>query len=226
MTKTGNVITRAMIGLYLLFTAALALTGCEKDPALQPESYDTIFPGPYLPAYPGSSWVYESTTYTPSDTVVDTVTINASPAYQLHAFRMAGTNDSTRAYVPYWDGMPLYKYSTPVIRYNSPAHGNYGEYYLYNILSETAGEKSYSGINQYAQNFSEVMDVGIAHTAGTIAYSDVIRVNYYQKQTSYLLLLKTRYFARDIGMVKMESFLPGDTLPYKVMILMNHHINN
>lgn len=91
--------------LYLLFII-LILFSCNKYEEVN--EYETIYPLPYLPAFPGSYWKY-------LDENGDTVVINTDPEYKLHSyesFELYSTK-TVPVYVPYWNGEPLYGYSSP-----------------------------------------------------------------------------------------------------------------
>jgi len=88
---------------FIIVIILLIVSSCKKEDS---KNYQTIYPLPYLPVYPGSFWKYISDKG-------DTVTYTTSDNYILDSFTSndLGGMKTDPIYVPYWNGEPVYGYS-------------------------------------------------------------------------------------------------------------------
>jgi hypothetical protein len=104
----------------ILLVASILVLSCKKDEALSAETNttvinlpDTIVPLSYFPAYPNSEWIYDVT----KNGVTTTETHTTNSTYQLHSYiyfnaqNGSDTLYSDSAYVPFYNGEPIYGYS-------------------------------------------------------------------------------------------------------------------
>lgn len=106
----------------------------------EPVVWETVEPGPYFPVYPGSFWVYE---------------INGRPGhrentsltYMPHRYRTGRDPEtydyaySDTAFVPIYNGMPIYGYN----RIEPPPSSHQHADMLFPFFSETIGDRLYEG---------------------------------------------------------------------------------
>ena len=207
------------IGILL----ACILPGCSKDKLISKPPQE---PGAYLPVYPGSHWTYQRTSYSLTDTLIDTIREESPPEYILHYLLNSQGTDSTANYVPYWKGVPLYKYSFPAASHDHPSSGTAG-HKLVDHLSETVPYTSNHFHNQYASSFIYVAAKGISLTVGPVTYPDVIKVDHYYEYMTYgECITLSRFYARNVGLVKEIRFPLYSTDTAAVINLIDYHINN
>jgi hypothetical protein len=218
--------------VYTLFSAAIfpcalfscLLFGCTKEKGPLPQEPgecgtefltppDTIYPGNYLPVYPGSYWIYVKTKFGPGGTSTGFDTMTTSPGYVLHsylAFAPYGTDpDSTvPAYVPYWNNKPMYGYGTPMLVNYVPSLGSGMSLYYY--LSESAGATSYSSTGNYGNAYTTVIAKDVPVTVGTTTFPQVIITEDYTYYYSELKLRAKHYYAKNVGLIKSELYPDPD----------------
>jgi hypothetical protein len=194
------------------------ITSCTKEEDSFTLPYDTIYPGPYLPVYPGSFWNYNS----------GTVRHSTYSNYILHSFEYVKDNrlyESKPCYIPYWNGIPVYKYSSPIgwTRYGIPQSDLTQQYFMLYFLSETIDENWIDSAvsNKYYnwESMDKVVAVNISIVSGNNSYDSVIAVQHffgsdYQKSS-------TNYFAKNIGLVRVD-----DAKDSTILILDNYFINH
>jgi hypothetical protein len=177
--------------LYLLMI--ILCISCKKE---EPDPLPIIvYPLSYLPVYPGSYWKY-------LDQNGDTTLQTTSDDYVLNSYAYGYANDEVTdpAYVPYWNGIPVYGYSSPLKIDPYP----YYKQVLY--LSETYGQvykydTRFGTISRYTVNTDTTM------VLFSTTYSHVIIVNdYYQNPSMSQPYLEVRsFYAKDIGLIVQET---------------------
>lgn len=181
---------------YLFFILVFFLS-CKKE---KQEAIQTIYPLPYLPVYPGSKWIY-------LNEVGDTVIQSTAPEYQLHQYNSnhIGGYMTDYVYVPFWNGNPVYGYSTPI--------DNVSAAFIHNgltqigYLSEKKGEQWTTYWSQYGNSFRVVENIDTSLTVNSIIYYNVIKVcNYghYPGGPGPVLLTTVSYYAKNIGLIKED----------------------
>ncbi len=108
------------------------ISGCKKDNTDSNVSgniiADTIFPGNYYPAYPGSHWEYIVNS-------TDTVTDQVSSGYVYKSYYDGETDGIPNAYIPYVNSAPIYRYYTTM---NTAPFGPICRKFVF--LSENVGD--------------------------------------------------------------------------------------
>jgi hypothetical protein len=220
---------RSLIVIGLLFSIAALNPGCKKDDLQSAfdAQKDTVKPGAYLPVYPGSYWKYVNENN-------DTVVKRASAAWQQHSFAYSKdgiTYQSGAAYVPYWMGKPVYRYST--LLETRDCDGPTGVFEPVPLLTETAGEKWFyqhrfpCGDQHISQPVykREVVAKDTSVQVNSVTYSNVIQVMDYWLFGANVQPSNVRYYyyARDIGLVRMDSITSSG--PVTKLGLVNYFIN-
>ena len=206
-----------ILAAMLFALCLMAIASCQKDPEPQPVAStptpaptpppqpDTIFPGSYLPAYPGSYWIYTKSVITSTGTTTGTDTITTSQAYLLHSYvkftsPSVAPDTSDPAYVPYWNGQPMYEYGTPRTVNTVPSLGSGQE--MYYLLSDTVGDISYSSTGNYGDTYTKVAAVDVPVTVGSTTYPLVIITEDYSSFASQTWLWQKHYYAKDVGLIR------------------------
>lgn len=170
--------------------AVLAACGDGNDPKY-------ITPDVYLPAFPGSYWDY-----------TDGTRVRAT-GYELHSYRESTTSTdyTDECYVPVWDGKYLYKYS---IYQSSPI------YPMKKLLMAT-GSSVWIVDENNGQKLkrSELLIDSLA--VGDSLYKSVFCVTEFLENLDNISNWNIReYYAKNVGLVKVEVNNPHDSLGYVV----------
>jgi hypothetical protein len=188
---------------YLLLILLFSFS-CTKDKIKPPPQ--TIYPLSYLPVYPGSSWKYINENN-------DTVVYSTETDYKLHSYKSNGSQTDP-AYVPIWNGKPVYGYSTPQ-QITSPAFSD--EYRrgltLVKYVSATEGENWTVYHEQYGSHWRVVIKIDTSITIGSLHFDHVIVVN--DSSAAYAgptFLIQTSYYARDVGLIREDDKATDSTL--------------
>ena len=185
-----------------LFFILLFIVSCKKE---KQEAIQTIYPLPYLPVYPGSKWTYLNQN---GDTLIQ----STAPEYQLHQYQISYGYKTDNVYVPFWNGKPIYGYSTPD---NDSPYGSPGETQI-GYLSEKKGEQFYVYGSNMGSSWRVVENIDTNITVNSINYNNVIEVRkYYFPQwgagAHNTHLSGISYYAKNIGLIKEDYYL-YDTL--------------
>ena len=180
-----------MILIFILYS-------CKKEEQV---NYQTIYPLPYLPVYPGSYWIY-------LDENGDTVISATDKTYILHSYKSSAISGgfTDPVYVPYWDGTPVYGYSYPTYTVSAAFSDEYakGEHQV-GFLSEELNQ--YWGVyySQYGGGFRVVVAIDTSITVESVLYDHVIVVNdygsYYTRPISFG---ESNYYAKNIGLIRKD----------------------
>ncbi len=175
----------------------ILLISCKKE---KQESYKTIYPLPYLPVFPGSSWTYINMDG-------DTVSQTTSSEYQLNSYSSYALYGSKTdpVYVPFWNGEPVYGYSSPKETTTGAFEGYERGLSQIGYLSETLGQGWGIGYSQYGGSSRIVSNIDTSITINSITFNHVITVN----DWSYIMfvnprLTKINYYAKDVGLIKQD----------------------
>lgn len=176
----------------------LVCFSCKKEP-----HYITIYPLPYLPVYPGSNWKY-------LDQNGDTVIQTTDPEYKLNSYKCKIYNSSMNeiletdlVYVPYWNGVPVYGYSSP----NNDIRYGYAQQIAY--LNEVQGQSwGISSDPHYGYVYRKVANNDTSLVVNSVNYSHVIRIT--QIVHSYNPYIPESwsadyYYAKDIGLIYQKT---------------------
>jgi hypothetical protein len=190
-----------MLLLIILFTACKKnITEVEKP---LPQTYDTIKPMAYYPAYPGSWWKYMV-----NGAQINTDTVGAK--YQMHFYKnnqftydSAGNvvdSYSDTVYVPFLNGRPIYGYMR--IEHIRPPFGDF--YTQWPILSETVGFsfERYWSDKRYGD------------------FSEKVRVanKFFDGQDSVLVLEGRWVYGPEINKKSYQKYAKGIGLIYEVIV--------
>lgn len=235
----------AFILLFLLYS-------CKDNSPLTPtvnNTVDTLFPGTYLPAYPGSYWNYVDTLGNPVQIMADGYHYLELPH---HSEFPAPIGEADTFFVPRWnDTYIFYKYRTKELFDNrsltyvpflddsitQQAHevaNHYNAYYLGNFFSYHKQVWQESIIANMTVNGTTYTNV--LHTRETETFRESEKtssLSYYQWGHIY-----HKYYAPNIGLIRWDSYEmdpgPGtlnepyfiDTNKTKSLVLVNYLINN
>jgi len=179
------------IGKIILILLVLIFPFCKKD---EIKNYQTIYPLPYLPAYPGSYWVYSQSN--------NTITVNASDEYVLTSFKsneLQGTPlDSF--YAPVLNNLPWGENNFFVVGYSTPVKlGNH--YSFVKILSDSLNDSwSY---NSYVVCSRMVNAIDSTVVVNNVTYSNVIIIEDHEEGCpTENSVIERFYFAKNIGLIK------------------------
>lgn len=187
---------------YILLTFAIGSLIVSCEPKAEP---DFVYPLEYLPAYPGSYWIYNN-----GDQIV------TSSSYVLHSYQssLSSLETTEEVYVPMYDGEYLYEYT---ITQNST------EYPVKKLLEETVGgnpwmvsdfngeptmravTKSLDSIIISFPPYADPMD-------SILVFKDVLVVVEYVDSLGEDNWNLKEYYAKDVGLVRVEANNPYDTL--------------
>lgn len=180
--------------------AVFAACGDGSDPQY-------ITPDAYLPAFPGSYWDY-----------TDGTRVRAT-GYELHSYRPSTTSTdyTDECYVPVWDGHYLYKYSiyqpSPLYPMKELLRAKGSAVW---IVDENNGDKL---------KRSEVAIDSLV--VGDSVYKDIYCVTEFIESLDNVDHWNTReYYAKNIGLVKVEVNNPHDTLGCVVQKELRHYFIN
>ena len=182
--------------LFAFMALGLALSACDNGSDAR-----YIEPNEYLPAYPGSYWDYS-----------DGTRVRATD-YELHNYRLSTSSSkySEECYVPIWDGKYLYKYS---IYQASPL------YPMKELLrakgsAEWIVDESNGAKLKRSEAFIDSMYIRIPvdSTFKDSLFKEVYQITEYQENMDNTTHWNTReYYAKNVGLIKVEVNNPNDTL--------------
>jgi hypothetical protein len=185
---------RLILFVFILF-------GCNDKPEIE---IQTIYPLPYLPVYPGSYWTYlNEFGDTIHSFVEDEYKTDRYQSYELNG------NYTDNAFVPFWNGLPIYGYSTPEYTVTAAYHetGKEGKRQL-PILKETKGYGWRTYSSQYGSSARWVVAVDTTIVVNSITYNNVIVVNdsgySYQGLNTVHSFGRASYFAKDVGLIRED----------------------
>jgi len=187
---------------------------------------DTIFPKPYLPAYPGSYWEYSDGSRIDCEPAYKKVIIYNDLAYPP-PWQYYETKPHDSIYVPIYNGASIFEYS----------YINYNNFYdpLIPFLFETKDQvKSISRDTRHGVNCIKTLTVDTTIIINGVTFHDVIvTINSYLVGTSYCSdfyeyfpAITKKYYAKNIGMIKEEY---KENLGYEYVVVReieNWHINS
>jgi hypothetical protein len=187
--------------LRLLFTLAIlacVLMGCRKEEGkvyCSEWEENTVFrPLPYLPVFPGSEWTYV-------DVNGDSVTKRVSSALIPHSWDNGDCSTHT-AFVPFWDGKPMYGYSYPI-----PSSPVRPPTVLFPLLMDAP-----IGTQEWYEAPTHLLTRMVSNRDTTITiqgttYDEVLVI-----AEGGPIFVKWSYYAKDIGLIKEEQRIGSDTL--------------
>lgn len=217
-----------MIKKYLsFFTMLIILVGaCSKDAnnnndPMNTDGIDTIIPLSYFPVYPGSFWKY-------LDSNNDTVLITTDSTYSKDAYSIGGASFiSDSFYVPRYNYPGHYNH-TAMWRYEAHTGpiSNAGSYPLTRILSDSLPVGSSwtiynwagTGVNRKIIARDTIIDI-----LGTMYHPTIAIEEYYSHGPPMYIWINRRYYTKDIGMVKEESYNYSDST-HNEKLLIEYHI--
>ena len=192
--------------VFLLFVVFLA---CKKE-----NTHEKILPGKYFPVYPNSYWKYVNQDG-------DTVTHSTSADYILYSFLCKAFNTYTDSvYVPFWNGKPIYAYSTPVLEESMDK----GKVFM-PLLSENKGYEWLLWYSAKDSILEYVKTVDTALTLQSILYQHVIVVKKDSWDNKLLSDIHNyRFYARDIGLIKDMDVNESNNDTIRKIELFEYHI--
>ncbi|MCC6371113.1 MAG: hypothetical protein IT236_08925 [Bacteroidia bacterium] len=163
---------------------------------------NTIYPGPYLPAYPGSYWIYE---FKKGST--GTYSIGTSSGYILDSVNIASftTAKYIKAIVPYYNGQPLWKNKSHAYDYSDKE----GLRWLPFVSDSTplVGEKSeIRKYNHGAYYYRIVFKADTSITVNGKIYNHVMATRDYIAVNSIYYYGTDTYYAKDVGLIAEHGY--------------------
>lgn len=165
--------------------------------------YDTLFPKPYLPVYPGSWWKYLSED-------ADTLISSASDTYLTDYYEYsAAAVLSDSFYVPFLDNIPVWGYEA-----HTGAVSHAGSYPFTIVLYDTIVGFNWQ-IAYWAGNENRrvilTRDTSVLLRTG-LAFDSVIIVKEYQSLPVYVPeWWYKRYYAKNTGLIREEYWSAYDS---------------
>jgi hypothetical protein len=221
--------------LSAILILSLILFSCKKEesgtvtpnptpsPTTAEKIYDTIYPGPWFPAFPGSWWTYQSTKT--GKTIIHKTELSYVKNSYSRGYRESPGSTSAH-YVPYYDdGGGVWGYS-----FNSGKKGPTvitldAGYVLEQFFSETQAEGE--NVGSYPQPFFlenghlAIHQVFAKDTTVFVSgkqYDSVIVISlqdlgpqYYDSTAIRNKSISKKYYAKGIGIIRKETFV-NDTL--------------
>lgn len=184
--------------------AIILLSSCSKEnddhcPGFDWPPMTILQPGPYLPAYPGSSWTY-------ADANGNVKVISTGSGYEGRIIDCElGGCTSNLVFVPIWNGEALYGYST---LYNS-----HSACFMAPLLKEAPVGTSWSTMHPW-QGYSTDREIIVSDTSMVVRgvnYTHVIGVADRQYNGS-ITHTAWRYYAKDIGIIREDLRIGTDSI--------------
>ncbi len=216
---------KSILGWVSLALVMMAAVSCDKD-NMQVDNftyndvvYDTIYPKPYFPVYPGSFWIYFSDS--------NYVTLRVSEQYEQHSYLKDIKNGesvfSDTVYVPVYEGVPSYgyEYIQNIPLPNDPRQ------VLWPRLSDKVGfEFTQEYLNPFATgDKNEYLTVSEKITSGGDIIDTTLVITGYWKDTAKANQISIREYVYDIGLRKhlVIDTAKNDTIYSSVLV--GHKIN-
>jgi hypothetical protein len=204
---------------YSIFTFVMVvvfLSSCKKDEI----NYKTIYPLPYFPVYPGSYWKYITENG-------DTITQTTSADYLLDSYyidELEGIK-TTPVYVPLWNNIPIYGYSTPR-KYIS----TFGLRQIPFLKFEKGIYWTTSISEYYIVESAKTIAVDTSIIVNGVIYDSVIVVEGFRQDKYHVTDDTYTYYAKNIGLIKkvhLSIMLPnGGWDTTSVLNIIDYHINH
>jgi hypothetical protein len=181
------------IFIFFVIIAIFGSPGCKKNNNPQ-EIKKIAWPKSYLPAYPGSWWIYSD-----GDTVKTGPNYVWAVIYALKDFSQYIFIDS--CYVPVYNGWGLYYYFSFPIPQSS--------YTTYTLLDETLGQSWTDNCNRYIAHCDarRVTKKDTSMQVNGIIYDSVIEVQLGSYWNYYVWSDYKEYYAKNVGLIKKS---PGN----------------
>lgn len=220
--------------MYLILTAlaATGMMGClgkgdDERPACNEEvqvlepMFAVVEPSAYLPAFPGSWWVYSDESRVETESGYFLSTVLATSWDTNHG--VVRCCEGKRLRLPVYAGYSLYGYT----RIRPDASGTNGAVCSERLLSENLGDEYRWGGSHYGRTKSRTILVGASVTLGSGAtYSPCVVVkrveglhaNSFDQASRFTL----EWYARDVGLVRRINRI--STTDSVVVDLIAHYI--
>jgi hypothetical protein len=192
---------------------------CNKEPVIE---YQKITPLPYLPVFPGSYWNYV-------DSYGDTIHMSTSGEYVLDSYKSFSLhgNYTNKVFVPFWNNNPVYGYSTHefdvLVGSNDITTGGEMQVAFLTLIPKQRWSIYYSHYGYFAYRIVVAVDTQLTFNA--VTYNNVIVTAdsgvFLSQPPNYIL--KRDYYAKNIGLIRSESYSNGNLSGY--LDLINYHIN-
>lgn len=191
-----------------VLSLSMVVFSCKKnDTSPSPASYQIMEPQSYLPAYPGSYWIYSN-----GDT------LKVADEYQKYTFNSSDSEDGSytgTVFLPQFlpNNIFYQDYSSYINGYAVSSQMSGAPFF--NLLSETEGA-TYSLEQHYGgQLIGHTLKTDTAITVNGRAYSPVLVVVHYAKElcndSPAVCAFVKEYYAKDVGLIKREYKLDGQT---------------
>lgn len=222
MTQSLKIVSLLLVAQIIFSCNKDKCSGRKKNSAhceeLVAVSHPTIFPLSYLPAYPGSYWKYVNS-YNG-----DTSVIKTEPTYKMHSYRGQYGRISDTAFVPVYDGSPIWGY----LHHGLPVSST-SEYPFIRILSDSLKVGAQWTVSN--RNISQIIrKVRATDTTimikGKSYYPTIVMLDYYFSGPPKQVRISESYYTKDIGLVMHNTFsgYPYDTL-ITTSVLVDYFIN-
>ncbi len=194
-----------MKNLLFVIISALLLLGCSSD-----SEFSIIYPKEYLPAYPGSWWVYSNG----QRSLVHS-------EYVAHNYEpnIYSPDNSSEKLVPYMDGEYLYEYDITQMSTVFPVKKLLKETLNSDWkVNEVNGEEIWRKTTQKIDSF---------YLSTDSLYTNVIVVVEYKKTLGDDRWNLKEFYAKNVGLIRVDVNNPSDTLSAVIQKeVVTYHINN
>lgn len=192
--------------IWLLLAFGAFFMQCADD-----NSLSIVYPKAYLPAYPGSWW-----SYTNGDRSL------VYPEYVGHNYEPSinSPESTTEMLVPYLDGEYLYEYKITQMS---------TEYPVKKLLdSSIVAEWVVNVVNDEKIYRKTIAKIDSFYLAGDSSlFTDVLTVVEFQESMGVNKWNKKEYYAKNVGLIRVDINNPNDTLPAIIQKeMVAYHINN
>jgi hypothetical protein len=196
--KANNICITIVVVLWVV------VSSCKKEKShgyvtnTHLNSYDTIFPLDYFPAYPGSYWKYVDCQGDTIQYATDTV---YKPDWYVHS---GAAYFSDTFFVPFYNNIPIWGYEahTGPISYS-------GSYPLTLILSDTlpvgANWVIYFSAGTEVSRKIIAKDTSVT-VSGNTCFPTIVVEEYYSYGPPYYIWQAKRYYTKNIGLVREDIY--------------------
>lgn len=210
ISKNNN---KIKINKWILICFISLFTFCKKE---EIKNYQTIYPLPYFPVYPGSYWKY-------NDSIGNISEIKTSDNYMLHSFYFDDFDGllTDSVYVPFWNGIPVYGYSIP-------ESGSGYSLTLLPLLKEEAGASwCFSGY-KWSYDY-KVISKDTSIVVNDTTFDNVIVVKKYYPGNSWSPPATNHsltYYAKNVGLIKEAVVNQVNNDTAIIRAITDYYINN
>lgn len=235
-----------IVAILSLLSLTVGQLSCKKKdtgqvapvslPTVTAAPIQTIYPSKYLPAYPGSYWIYKS-----SGADTGTITITTGPSYIHDSVNTVSFMNPSyqHAMVPVYNGSNLWGVNTHYYNHS----GNNGLLWV-PYLEDSAAVKGHKWILPYSYgsghtvtNYYTTLCSDTSLVVSGTTYNHVIATRAYTDIGYGIMLVGDKYYAKNVGLIASYGYngkivrtmnpvgyMPPDSVVYS-MELSSYFIN-